>query len=250
MQSVILKTKFTQKITAIGKGKCETREHAVGMRIARLCYTDYLIGSSKINFEQEILKFVLEGLDVSDINHSSEFYSNFMPFVSEQVTERLKSFFSSRQDHTRFKPPVNLQSSNAHRSRQFTSVLTVVTESPKLLTYIYLDQPVVKSHDGPGVTRNIIDELNSWDIQGDQVEDGSFYGQYLAFLRMLQKLSIFRTNLFVRGILSIKGGVVDNHIREYFSFSWLVESRTVCREIFSTFNWGKNYEIFCKSAKI
>ena len=104
-----------------------------------------------------------------------------MPFVSEQVTERLKSFFSSRLDHTGFKPPVNFQAdkgTNVHRSRQFTSVVIAVPESPKLLTYIYLDQPVVKSHDDPGVTRSIIDELNSWDIQGDQVEGGSFDGQY------------------------------------------------------------------------
>ena len=99
-----------------------------------------------------------------------------MPFVSEQVTERLKSFFSSRLDHTGFKLPVNLQSDkgiNVHRARQFTSVVVVVPESPKLLTYIYLCQPVVKSDDGPGVTRSIINELNSWNIQGDQVEGGS-----------------------------------------------------------------------------
>ena len=47
-----------------------------------------------------------------------------------------------------------------------------------MITYIYLGQPVVKSYDGPGVTRHIIDELNSWDFQGDYVEDGSFDGQY------------------------------------------------------------------------
>ena len=41
-------------------------------------------------FEQEILKSVLNRLDVGGINHSSEFYSNFMPFVFEQVTKRLK----------------------------------------------------------------------------------------------------------------------------------------------------------------
>ena len=40
----------------IYKDKCETPEPAVGMRIARLCYAGYLIGSSKRNFEQEILK--------------------------------------------------------------------------------------------------------------------------------------------------------------------------------------------------
>ena len=149
------------------------------MQIARLCYACHLIGSSKRNFEQEILKSVLNGLNVGDINHSSEFQSNFIPFISEQVNERLKSFFSSRLDHTGFKPPVTLQAdkwTNVHRSRQFTSVVTVIPESPKLLTYIYLDLPVVKSHDCPGVTRSIIDKLNSLDIQGDQVEGGRFDG--------------------------------------------------------------------------
>ena len=37
---------------------------------------------------------------------------------------------------------------------------------------------------------------------------------------------------------------MDNHICEASSFSWLVEIQTVCMEIFSTFNWGKNYENF------
>ena len=35
---------------------------------------------------------------------------------------------------------------------------------------------------------------------------------------------------------------MDNHTREDSSFSWLVEIQTICREIFSTFNWGKNYQ--------
>ena len=105
---VYLKNDCNWQKKGIYKGKCKTREHAVGVWIARLCYAGYLIGSSKRNFEQETLKTVLNGLDVGGINHSSEFYSNFMPFVSEQVTERLKSFFSSRLDHTGVKTPVNL----------------------------------------------------------------------------------------------------------------------------------------------
>ena len=103
------------------------------MQIARLCYAGYLIGSSKRNFEQEILKSVLNGLDVGDIIHSSELYSNFKPFVSEQVTERLKSFFNSRLDHTAFKPPVNLQAdkgTNIHRTRQSKSVVQVFPNFP------------------------------------------------------------------------------------------------------------------------
>ena len=150
------------------------------MLIARLCYTGYLIWSSKINFEQETLKSALNVLDVADINHSPALYSKFIPFASEQVTKQLKSFFNCRLDHTECNPPVNLQTNkgtNVHRTRQFASTVTIVLESPKLLTYIYLSQLVVKSHDCPGVTRSIINEFNSWDIQGDQVEGGSFDGQ-------------------------------------------------------------------------
>ena len=47
-----------------------------------------------------------------------------------------------------------------------------------MLTYIYFGQSEVKRHDGPGVTQNIIDELNFWNIQGNQVEGESFDGQY------------------------------------------------------------------------
>ena len=89
--------------------KCETREHAVSMRISRLLYACYLIGSSKINSEQEIGKSVLNGGDVGDINYSSQIYSEFMLFVSEKVTEWLKSFFRSRLDHIGCKSPVNLR---------------------------------------------------------------------------------------------------------------------------------------------
>ena len=57
------------------KGKWEKRKYAIGMRITKLCYAGYLIGSSTKDFEQETLKFVLNGLDVGDINHRSEIYS-------------------------------------------------------------------------------------------------------------------------------------------------------------------------------
>ena len=41
-----------------------------------------------------------------------------MPLVSEQVTERLKNFFSSRLDHTGFKPPFNLQADKGIKCSQ------------------------------------------------------------------------------------------------------------------------------------
>ena len=41
-----------------------------------------------------------------------------------------------------------------------------------------------------------------------------------------------------------KRGVVDNHIGEDSSFSWFVKIQTICSEIYSTFNWSKNYDNF------
>ena len=246
---VHLKNDFDWQKQENYKGKCETQEHADGMRIARLCYIGYLTGSSKRNFEEEILKSVLNGLDVGDINHSSELYSNFMSFVSEQVTEMLKSFFSSRLDHTGCKPPFNLQAdkgANVHKTRQFTTVVTVVPEFPKWLTHIYLGQPVFKSHDGPGVIQRIIDELNSWHIQGDQVEGGNFDGQFfhLSVPGHLTEVLYLSDQLTSPQDPLHKGSVVDNQIRKNSSFSLLVEMQTICSEIFSTFNWDKHYENF------
>ena len=167
------------------------------MRVVGLCYASYLIGSSKMNFEQEILKSVLNGLGVGDINHSSKLSFKFMLFASERVIEQLQSFFSSPLDHIGCKQPVYPQinnRANVHRTRQFTLLATFVTKSSKLLTYMHLGQPLFINHDGHGVTPSIINVLYS-------LMDNIFI---LAFLNILQKLFIFRTNLFKRGILSVR----------------------------------------------
>ena len=69
-----------------------------------------------------------------------------MPIVSEQVTESIKSSFSSRLDHTGFKPPVNLQSKKGQQicDHSYYEISQIVN--------LYVPWPVVKNHDGPGVT--------------------------------------------------------------------------------------------------
>ena len=95
-----------------------------------------------------------------------------------------------------------------------------------------------------GVTRSITDELNSWDIQGVQMEGESFDGQYLHLrvpARLTEALHILDQFIFSWDPL-YKWGVLDNHIREDSSFCCLFQIQTICREIFSTFNYGKSYE--------
>ena len=79
-----------------------------------------------------------------------------------------------------------------------------------------------------------------------QLEGGSFDRQYFHLsvpVYLTESLHLSDQYIFTWDPLH-KGGVVDNHIREESSFSWLVEIQTSCGEILSIFNWGKNYEIF------
>ena len=92
---------------------------------------------------------------MGDINHNNEFPSLFRPFVTAQVSQRLTKYFETRLEQTGFNPPVNVQAdkgTNYHRTRQFTSVVTIVPDSPALLTFVYLGQPIVLQHDGEGIS--------------------------------------------------------------------------------------------------
>ena len=228
------------------KEKMETREFSVGMRISRICYAMYKCGSSKRDFEAEILKAVINGADLGNINHK-EFPTLFRPYVADEVNKSLSSFFQSRLKCTGFKPPVNVQAdkgTNCHRTRQFTSLITIVPGTSDLITFVYLGQPVVKEHDDVGITRSIANELISWKIDSAQIEDGSFDRQYF-HLSVPQHLS---DHLHLpRQFLSTwdplqKGGLVDTPLRADVTFAWLVQIQATCKQIYTLFNWGKNYE--------
>ena len=78
------------------------------------------------------------------------------------------------------------------------------------------------------------------------MEGESFDGQYFHFsvpAHLTEALHLLDQFICTWDPLH-KVGVLDNHIREDSSFSWLVKIQTICRENFSTFNWGKNYESF------
>ena len=78
------------------------------------------------------------------------------------------------------------------------------------------------------------------------MEGGSFDGQYFHLnvpAHLTEALHLYDQFICTSDLLH-KGGVEDNHIREDSSFSWLVEIQTICREIFSTFKWSKNYQNF------
>ena len=71
-----------------------------------------------------------------------------------------------------------------------------------------------------GLTRSVTNERHSWDIQQDQMEDGSFDGQYFHFsvpAQLTETLHLLDQFIFSWDPLH-KVGVLDNHIREDSSF--------------------------------
>ena len=78
------------------------------------------------------------------------------------------------------------------------------------------------------------------------MEGGSFDGQYFHLkvpAHLTEALQLSDQFICTWDFLH-KGGVEDKHIRKDSIFFWLAEIQTICREIFSTFNWGKNYQNF------
>ena len=67
------------------------------------------------------------------------------------------------------------------------------------------------------------------------MEGGSFDGQYfhLSVPAHLTEALHFSDQFICTWDALHKDGVVDNHICEDSSFSWLVEIQTICREIFA-----------------
>ena len=156
---------------------------------------------------------------------------------------------------TGHRPPINIQAdkgTNQHRTRQFTSIVTVVPDSPNLLTFVFLGQPVVLRHDGEGISECIIDELEKWKIKPEQCEGGSFDGQYFHLnvpSHLKEKFNLSRVFMCTWDPLH-KGGVADSHIRNDSTFKWLLDIQTICRDIYTLFNRGKNYEELVKACEI
>ena len=227
--------------------KFESRCHEVGLRIARLCYDIYKDGSSMRSFEKEVVKAVLNGTDLGDLNHSKRFPDKFREFVAAEVRKRTVGFLGTRLPQTGFLPPLNIQAdkgTTVHNTRQFTTVTTITPGSASLLSVVYLGQPIVGNHTGAGVADSIVEELAKYGITASQVEGGSFDGQYFHLSvpdHLVKKLLLCSQFLCTWDPLH-KIGVMENHIRKDPAFAWLVKLTEICQQIYKKFNWGKNYQ--------
>ena len=122
-------------------------------------------------------------------------------------------------------------------------MVTVVPDSEQALQAFVLGTPVVKSHNGRGVTENITSVTDKY-IKGDQFQGGSFDGQYfhLGVNKLLDE------HYQVKGHYDIdpmhRAGTVDLHLRKERSSDWIVKITTKIGDAFKTVNYGKLFEHF------
>ena len=105
------------------------RNHEVGIRCARICYDNFKNGKSVRSYEEEVVKAVLNGSDMGDLNHSKRFPEKYRPYVAEEVKSRKVQFLSTRLPQTGFLPALCLQAdkgTTVHNTRQFTTAAIVV----------------------------------------------------------------------------------------------------------------------------
>ena len=143
--------------------KFESRCHEVGLRIARLCYDGYKSGSSKREFEKEVIKAIMNCTDLGNPNNSKNFPERFRGFVAAEVKRRTAKFLNTRLPQTGFLPPVNIQAdkgTTVHNTRQFTTVSAFTPESESLISVVYLGQPIDKNLSGDGWLPELLRSLH------------------------------------------------------------------------------------------
>ena len=164
-------------------------------------------------------------------------------------------FLKTRLLQAGFKPCGKIGADKAtwkHRSRQFVSFVTVVPDSDDVIHVFYLGHPVVKSHNGQGVTQSIINVLKEYNIDNEQYLGGSFDGAYFSLNvpELLDEYFGFIENSKHHDLdPSHKAGLQDVHLRKEKKFSWLVLHKATISSVFTLVNYGKEFEHLWDIAK-
>ena len=226
--------------------KEDTRNKAVALKIGRIAYFLIKNGRPDTDFTTLIYLHSSNGSNVGDINHSYSFPPEFLKHVAQVVQDRLKTFLGSRLVQTGHKPPAKIVADKAtwqHQTRQLIGLVTVVPDSEQPLQAVILGTPVVKSHNGRGVTDNITSVTDVY-ITADQFRGGAFDYQY--FHLGVDKLLDEHYNVKAQYDIDPmhRAGTEDLKLRKLISATWIVNMTTLIGTAFKCVNYGKLFEHF------
>ena len=239
----------------LGSLKLTSRNKNVGMCIGRTAYDCFKSGFSARTFEDLILLQARNGVDIGDLNHSKMFPVTFRKHVAAVVREKVDNFTNTVLEQTGHLPVMNIIADKAtwkHRTRQFVMAVCMVPNAPQLIEPIYLGFPIVKAHTGYAVVKSIKDLLDGRRICGKQIVGASVDGQYI-HLGIEEALSEIYgsegSNIQVSWDPMHKAGLVDKHLFDEQAHSWVINVITICKDLYTEFNWGAAHERYLDAGK-
>lgn len=147
------------------------REKKIGRVLGDVGF--YLLKLGRPNTDFPILVHILAraGVDVGDINHSSEFVANWAPVCGEVVEARVVSYFQSVLPQTGRRPPAKAICDKAtwkHETRMVSGLVTVVPDSPELIQAFFTGSKVCPGGTGDAQTASLAPVYDRY-IIGSQV---------------------------------------------------------------------------------
>lgn len=239
--------KFSE--TAEKRNLMEKKEHEkVGLRVARSAYSAIKEGKGGKYFERLLSLNVLNGADVGELNHSTEFFREYRKNVFFTMNAKICDFLSTKNPVTNHLPLVSITAdkiTKLHRTYQITCLVTLVEG---VQTCIVIDiSPCGTSHKGVVLVEKLQCALESCKIKlSEQLNGMAFDGQYfdLGVDKKLASLckDVHHDFFLPMWDLAHRLECVLNYVRKVQSLSWLNNQAQIIGHVMKRYNWGIGYE--------
>ena len=161
--------------------KIISREKKIGRVLGSVAY--YLLKLGRPNLDFPILVNILAsaGVDVGDINHSSEFVPHWGAVCATEIEGKIKSYLNTALVQTGHRPPVKGVADKAtwqHYTRMISGLVTVVPDSPCFLQAFLTGTELCPHGSGIDMANSLIKVWDSFIIRS----------QVLARIRSIYKL--------------------------------------------------------------
>ena len=229
------------------------REKKIGLVLGNVGY--YLQNKGRPNSDFTPLVNILAkaGVDVGDINHSSEFLASWSLECSEVVRKRVLQYFNTELAQTGQRPPAKVIADKAtwkHETRMVSGLVTVVPDSPNLLQAFFTGSKACPGGTGDEMTESLVQVLDPY-VTGNQYLGLAADGATL-HCNVGTKLSehFGKEGHDCYDPLH-KAGLVDCHMRGQPGpeFQFLKTITDTISDIYTVFNMGKEFAHFFNVAK-
>ena len=144
-------------------------DHDALMICSRICHFFFQKGRPYTDYPEQVAMMVKGKVFMGNINHSTEFPSDYLEHlaavVKEEIIKMFGGIFVADKDTAK------------HRTKQAVCLTTTIPEAEELIPTLYIGHPVSKHHTAKDTAENIHSAINPF-IKSEQVEGGSYDGPY------------------------------------------------------------------------